>query len=121
MMGVFKILQYSEMECNFERKITEELFRKYNTLRQHKCENPIIVLKILYTLAEGSLNVEALGFSLLSLKVNPALGVICICCLSDKYAALGIKSKTGWLGIRMMYPSGATCLSADRCVRTLEL
>jgi hypothetical protein len=28
----FKILQYSEMECNCVRKMTEELFRKYSTL-----------------------------------------------------------------------------------------
>jgi (2Fe-2S) ferredoxin len=31
MMRVFKILQYSEMECNCVRKITEGLFRKYRT------------------------------------------------------------------------------------------
>jgi hypothetical protein len=31
MKEVFKILQYSEMECNFVRKITEGLFRKYST------------------------------------------------------------------------------------------
>jgi hypothetical protein len=31
------------------------------------------VLKILYTLVGGPLNFEALGFSLLSLLVNPAL------------------------------------------------
>jgi hypothetical protein len=30
--GVFKILQYSEMEFNCVRKITEGLFRKYSTL-----------------------------------------------------------------------------------------
>jgi hypothetical protein len=60
--GVFKILQYSEMECNCVRKITEGLFRKYSTLWQHKCESPITVLKILYTLARGPLNLEALGF-----------------------------------------------------------
>jgi nitrous oxidase accessory protein NosD len=29
---VFKILQYSEMEYNCVRKITEGLFRKYSTL-----------------------------------------------------------------------------------------
>ena len=28
---------------------------------------------------------------------------------------------TGWLGIRIMCPSGATCLSADCCVRELAL
>ena len=26
---------------------------------------------------------------------------------------LGIRAKTGWLGIRIMCPSGATCLCAD--------
>jgi len=30
--GCFKILQYSEMECNCVRNITEGLFRKYGTL-----------------------------------------------------------------------------------------
>jgi len=29
---MFKILQYSEMECNWVMKITEGLFRKYSTL-----------------------------------------------------------------------------------------
>ena len=45
MIGVFKILQYSEMECKCVRKITEGLIRKYRTLRQHKCESPTAVLK----------------------------------------------------------------------------
>jgi hypothetical protein len=30
--GVFKILQYSEMESNCVRKTSEGLFRKYSTL-----------------------------------------------------------------------------------------
>jgi hypothetical protein len=55
------------MECNYVRKITEGLFRKYNTLRQHNCESPITGLKILDTLERGPLNFEALGFSLSSL------------------------------------------------------
>ena len=42
---VFKILQYSEMEYNCVRKITEGLFRKYSTLWKHKRESPITVLK----------------------------------------------------------------------------
>ena len=67
MMRVFRILQYSEMECTCVRNITEGLFRKYSTLGQHKCESPITVLKILYTLAGGLLNIEALGFSLSNL------------------------------------------------------
>ena len=60
---MFKILQFSEMECNCVRKITEGLFRKYTTLWQHEWKSPITVLKILYTLAGDPLNFEALGFS----------------------------------------------------------
>ena len=36
-----------------------------------------------------------------------------ICCFSVMHAALRGKSKTGWLGIRLMCPSGTTCLSTD--------
>jgi hypothetical protein len=39
------------MKCNCVKKSTEWLFRKYSMLCQHKCESPIIVVKILYTLA----------------------------------------------------------------------
>ena len=56
--GVFKILQYSIIECNCVRKITEGLFRKYSTLWQHTCESLITVLKILYTLVRGPLNLK---------------------------------------------------------------
>ena len=34
-----------------------------------------------------------------------------ICCFSAKYAAL--RRKTCWLGIRIMYQTGLTCLSVD--------
>ena len=64
---VFKILQYSEMECNCVRQITEGLFRKYSTLWQNKCGSPITVLRMLYTFTGGPLNSEALVFSLSSL------------------------------------------------------
>ena len=51
---MFKILHYSEMECNCVRKfITEELFRNYSTLWQHRCECPLTVLTIVYILAGG--------------------------------------------------------------------
>ena len=33
----------------------------------------------------------------------------------------GVKAKTGWLGIRIMCPSGATCLSTDCCFSELAL
>ena len=32
----------------------------------------------------------------------------------------GERTKTGWLGIRIMCPSGATCLSADCCFSELD-
>ena len=35
---------------------------------------------------------------------------ICICCFSTKHVALGERAKTGWLGIRILHLSGATCL-----------
>ena len=38
-----------------------------------------------------------------------------------KHAALRRKSKTGRLGIRIMWPSGATCLPADCCFSELAL
>ena len=31
------------------------------------------------------------------------------------------RAKTGWLGIRIMWPSGATCLPADCCFSELAL
>jgi hypothetical protein len=34
---------------------------------------------------------------------------------------LGEIAKTGWLGIRIMCPSGATCLSVDCCFSELAL
>jgi hypothetical protein len=36
-----------------------------------------------------------------------------ICCFSAKHEAVRRKSKDRFLGIRIMCPSGATCLSAD--------
>ena len=47
---------------------------------------------------------------------------IVFCCFSAKHAALRReKAKTGWLGIRIMCPSGATCLPADYCFSELAL
>ena len=37
-----------------------------------------------------------------------------ICCIKET-------AKIGWLGIRIMCPSGATCLSADCCFSELAL
>jgi len=42
-------------------------------------------------------------------------------CFSAKHAASRRKKTTGWLGIGIMRPSGATCLSADCCFSELAL
>ena len=44
-----------------------------------------------------------------------------ICCFSARLAALRERAKTGWLGFRIMCPSGATCLAADYCFSELAL
>ena len=45
-----------------------------------------------------------------------------ICCFFTKDAALKReRAKTGWLGIRIMCQSVATCLSADCCFSELAL
>ena len=45
-----------------------------------------------------------------------------VCCFSAKQAALRRKRKDWfWLGIRIMGPSGATCLPADCYFSELEL
>ena len=44
-----------------------------------------------------------------------------ICSFPAKHAPLRRKRKTGWLGIKIMCPSGATCLSADCCFSELAL
>ena len=42
--GVFKILQYFEIECNYVRKITEGLFRKYISAKVQNSAKKIIQL-----------------------------------------------------------------------------
>ena len=37
----------------------------------------------------------------------------------SKYSFRGVRSKTRWLGIRIMCPSGATCTPTDCCVGEL--
>ena len=44
-----------------------------------------------------------------------------ICCFSAKHAALRRNAKSGWLEIRLMCLSGATCLSANCCFSELAL
>ena len=44
-----------------------------------------------------------------------------ICYFSARLAALRERAKTGWFEIRIMCPSGATCLPADCCFSELAL
>ena len=44
--------------------------------------------------------------------------IIGICCFSTKQ---GVKAKNGWLGIRIICASGATCLPADCCFSEIAL
>jgi hypothetical protein len=62
---VFKILQYSEMECNCAKKITEVLLE--STVRcdvMYIYESPMTVSTFSHTLAAGPLNFEAVGLNL---------------------------------------------------------
>jgi hypothetical protein len=60
-----------------------------------------------------ALSVVDCGFELRSGKTNDYK--IGICYFSIKHAALRKSAMTGWLGIRIMCQSGATCLAADCC------
>ena len=53
-------------------------------------------------------------------RVKPKTN-IGICCFSANHAALRERAKTGWLGIRIRCPSGATSLPADCCFSELAL
>ena len=44
-----------------------------------------------------------------------------ICCFSTKHSALGVKSKNGWLEVRIMCSSGVICIPADCCFSELAL
>ena len=46
---------------------------------------------------------------------------ICICFFSAKHRTLRSKNKIGWLRIRIICPSGATCLPVDCSVSQLTL
>jgi hypothetical protein len=70
--------------------------------------------------------VSVLTSSAVDRGFEPRLGLtkhykIGICCFSDKHTALRKRAKTGWLGIRIMCPSGATCLPADCCFSEVAL
>ena len=68
--------------------------------------------------------VSVLTSSAVDCGFEPRLGQtkdykIGICCFSTKYASL--RATTGWLEIRIMCPSGGTCLSTDCCFSEVAL
>jgi hypothetical protein len=74
----------------------------------------------------GSVMVSVLAASAEDRGIEPRLGQtkenkIGICYFSAKHAALRERAKTGWLGIRIMCPSGATRLPTDCCFSELAL
>jgi hypothetical protein len=71
--------------------------------------------------AGGFPHCKNIGGVIVSVPVGYKIG---ICCFSAEHAALRRKSKeskTSWLEIRIMCPSGATCLPADCCFSELVL
>jgi hypothetical protein len=44
-----------------------------------------------------------------------------ICCFSASTQHIGERAKTDWHGIRIMCPSGATCLFSECCFSELAL
>ena len=72
----------------------------------------------------GCVMVSMLASSAVDRGFEPRLGKtkdykIGICCFSAKHA--GERAKTVWFGIRIMCPSGVTCLPADCCFSELAL
>ena len=72
----------------------------------------------------GGVMVSVLASSVVDRGFEPWLGQtkdykIGFCCFSAKHAAERVKA--GWLGIKIMCPSGATCLPADCCFSELAL
>ena len=70
----------------------------------------------------GGVMISVLAYSAVDRGFEPQSGhtkdyKISICCFSTKHTAL----RTGWLGIRIMCPSGATCLPEDCCFSELAL
>jgi hypothetical protein len=57
------------------------------------------------------------GFEFVRVKSKTEIGM---CCFSAKHT-LRERAKTGLLGIRIMRPSGATCLPAHCCFSELAL
>jgi hypothetical protein len=96
-----------------------------------KCWGPILAYNtciILYSIINriGGIMVSMLALSAVNRGFEPRSGQtkdykIGICFFSAKHAAFRRKSKDGWLGIRIMCPSGATCLPVDCCFSELAL
>ena len=60
------------------------------------------------------------GFESPSGQTKDYINFVCVASpLNTQYQ--GERTKTGWLGIKITCPSGATCLSADCCFSELAL
>ena len=92
------------------------------------CHCPISTsfILILYLNSDGGVMVNVFALGVVDRGFEHRSGQtkdynIGTCCFSDKHATQRSKRKDGLLGIRIMYPSGATCLSADCCFGELAL
>ena len=74
----------------------------------------------------GSVMVSILASSAMTIGLGPRSGHTKDCKMVFVASFLsahlsGVRANIGWLGIRIMYPSGATCLSVDVCFSELAL
>ena len=65
--GCLKFCNILKWSANVQGKLLKGCFESTVRYDSIKCESPITVKKILYTLVGGPLNFEAIGFSLSSL------------------------------------------------------
>jgi hypothetical protein len=104
---------------------------------QHSCfcnkpQLNIYILFVLYRWKNNRNDVDRIGGVMVSLLAISAVDrgfesrlgqtkdyKIGICCFSAKHTTL--RTKTGWFGIRIMCPSGVTCLTVDCCFSELAL
>jgi hypothetical protein len=79
-----------------------------------------------HSLSYDDVMVSVLTLSMVDRKFELRSGqtkdyAIGMCCFFAKHTSLRRKNKAGWLGNRIMCPSGATCLSANCCFSDLVL
>jgi hypothetical protein len=97
-------------------------------------EDSVICRYLLWAVSHGktSFTEDCIGGIMVSMLASSVVGrgfkpwsgqtkdyKIGICCFSTKLTVL--RAKIGWLGIRIMRPSGATCRPVDCCFSELAL